>query len=138
MWRWLLAVLVVLVMSCGRPPPSARPTITAEEIAARLATYDTRPAAPAGVCYAAVEHVQQYKAPGQLIDVRTAVEVSLSREPRPVRVDGWGPPTPAGNICLVPFRATIGNALQRYWWVWTPATGRVEAQDDATKRLSGW
>jgi hypothetical protein len=93
---------------------------------------------PDQTCADATKRVQEYKAPGQRITVLEAITLNLAAERRPVQVNGWGPAEWAGRGCLVSFHATIGNERQGYYWSFTPATGKVEARDDATKRLSGW
>ena len=145
MWYGLL-LMVLVGVACVRSP--AQPQ-TEEELAtkvagyaAQLATYDARPAAtaPAGdpFCADAIRQVQQYKAPGQLVPVTTAVDRSLAAEQRPVQPQGWTLSTRAGESCIVAYEAIIGNARQRYTWTWTPATGTVAARDAATQHLSGW
>lgn len=149
-WAWAVSALgVLLLVGCTHSP---RPPVipdTPEELAAKVASYqaqiaayDARPTAvPAAAdtfCDRAVAAVQQYKAPGALVTVQTAVELSLSAERRPVKVQGWSLSQQVGEVCLVHLQTTLGNATQTYTWRWRPATGAVEAWDDATKRLAGW
>jgi hypothetical protein len=96
------------------------------------------PAPPDTTCAEASKAVQNYRAPGQKLTVGAMVLVTLASERRPVQRHGWEEGERAGQSCLVRYRATIGNERQSYFWTWTPATGKVEARDDATKRLSGW
>jgi hypothetical protein len=140
MWRWLI---VVALVGCARTPAVPQ---TEEDVAAKvagyqaqIAAYDAKPRAAGDTfCAEAVGQVQQYKAPGALVPITTAVELSLSAERRPVKPQGWSLSTRAGEQCIVAYEALIGNEAQRYTWVWTPATGKVDARDAATKRLSGW
>lgn len=95
-------------------------------------------AAPDTTCTEATQHVKAYQAPGQRTTLAEAVAKSLAAERRPVQIQGWAPAQKAGSDCMVILRTTIGNEAQSFYWVWSPATGKVAANNDATKRLSGW
>ena len=89
-------------------------------------------------CRDAVAHVQRYKAPGQAQSVGDEAKRRLATDARPARMEGWRNLSPTAGRCGVVLQATIGNESRDYVWSYDPQTGRVEAIDDATKRLSGW
>ena len=89
-------------------------------------------------CAEATAQVQQYRAPGDALTVVDHLTQWLQHERRPVQVEGWLRASGDGATCLTGFQAIVGNETQTYFWRITTATGRVEAVDDATRRVSGW
>ena len=89
-------------------------------------------------CLNTIARVEAYRAPGQGAPLGTVLAAALARETRPVHVEGWQPAEAAGDVCMARLRATIGNEYRSFVWYYDPQSGRVEARDDATKRLSGW
>ena len=92
---------------------------------------------PVNLCAGAARHVQDYQAPGQQVPVQVSVVASLASERRPVQPGQWveyrGEPP-----CVVGYRFSLANEDRELKWWYTPATGKVEARDDLTKRYSGW
>jgi hypothetical protein len=120
--RWLLS-LVLLVTCSPRPagPGASAPT--------------------AAKCATAIDAVRNYTAPGatERLENTLGRQLDLEGLRRPVQPRGWvHPPQDLGRQCAVYFRAAIGNEDVSLVWWWDPQTGRVEARDDRTRRLSGW
>jgi len=94
--------------------------------------------AQATQCWDTISRIEAYRAPGQAQPLGEVIAANLARETRPVKVEGWKPAEAGSDFCMASFRATIGNDLQSFVWYYYPQSGRVEASNDATKRLSGW
>jgi hypothetical protein len=119
--RWCLCLL--LLAACSPRPVATGASTTA----------------PAK-CADAVERVQNYVAPGASMPLKDAVawQLALEAQRRPMEPLGWLPPEDHGSRCAAVFRVSLGNeAVSLVWWL-DPQTGRVEARDDRTRRLSGW
>lgn len=105
------------------PPPPSPPAATAPS-----------------PCADAVSQVQQYQPPGQRLPLLAQLTLELhAREPTGYHADGWLPPeTWTTGVCRVRFRYQARNQAVTLTWHLDRRSGRVEAQDDRTRDLSGW
>lgn len=96
------------------------------------------PAADADACRAAIPTVQQYRAPGQRLTVEANAELVAASGRQPVRLGAWTARGSTANRCIISLGAVVGNEPRTFAWTYNRDTGAVTADDDATKRLSGW
>jgi hypothetical protein len=101
-------------------------------------SYQANAAAEAEACRAAISTVQQYRAPGQRLTVEANAELAAASGLRPMRLGTWTATVGTANRCYVYLDASVGNERRDYMWVYDRGSGAVTANDDATKRLSGW
>lgn len=128
----ILAGIVVLVVLAGFP--LGWWTETQEHRQVRMATAT----AEADACRAAIGTVQKYRAPGQRTTVEEEATARVIAGTRPGRLGNWTATVGTANRCYIRMAAAVGNEAQTYSWTVDRTTGRVTADDDSTKRLSGW
>lgn len=92
----------------------------------------------ADVCADAPARVQAYKAPSARYTLQETVLGTLLTE-RPIgQPAGWVLRQAAPPKCYVVLRVLRGNEGDTPTWALDTSSGRVTAEDDLAKRLSGW